>query len=43
MLQDEGVSVDFINLRWAKPLDADTILDAARRTAPTDRDGRGRR
>ncbi len=31
-LQAEGVSVNFINLRWAKPLDAELILDAARRT-----------
>jgi 1-deoxy-D-xylulose-5-phosphate synthase len=31
-LQKEGISVEFINLRWAKPLDADTILEAARRT-----------
>lgn len=31
-LQQEGISVEFINLRWAKPLDADAILDAARRT-----------
>jgi 1-deoxy-D-xylulose-5-phosphate synthase len=31
-LQSEGISVEFINLRWAKPLDAETILDAARRT-----------
>ena len=32
MLQEEGVSVEFVNLRWAKPLDAATILDVARRT-----------
>ncbi|HLK58390.1 MAG TPA: 1-deoxy-D-xylulose-5-phosphate synthase [Chthonomonadaceae bacterium] len=32
MLQKEGVRVEFINLRWAKPLDAETILDVARRT-----------
>ena len=32
MLEDEGVSVEFINLRWAKPLDSAAILDAARRT-----------
>jgi len=32
MLQDEGISVDFINLRWAKPLDSAAILDVARRT-----------
>jgi 1-deoxy-D-xylulose-5-phosphate synthase len=31
-LEEEGVSVEFINLRWAKPLDAETILAAARRT-----------
>ena len=31
-LQSEGISVEFINLRWAKPLDAETILDSARRT-----------
>ena len=31
-LQAEGISVEFINLRWAKPLDAEVILDAARRT-----------
>jgi 1-deoxy-D-xylulose-5-phosphate synthase len=31
-LEAEGVSVDFINLRWAKPLDEAAILDAARRT-----------
>ena len=31
-LQAEGVSVDFVNLRWAKPLDKQVILDAARRT-----------
>jgi 1-deoxy-D-xylulose-5-phosphate synthase len=32
MLQEEDVSVEFVNLRWAKPLDAKTILDAAQRT-----------
>ncbi len=32
ILESEGVSVDFINLRWAKPLDAEMILDTARRT-----------
>ena len=31
-LQSEGVSVEFINLRWAKQLDEAAILDAARRT-----------
>lgn len=31
-LQSEGVSVEFVNLRWAKPLDEATILDVARRT-----------
>lgn len=31
-LQGEGVSVEFVNLRWAKPLDEATILDVARRT-----------
>ena len=31
-LEAEGVSVHFVNLRWAKPLDKDVILDAARRT-----------
>ncbi len=31
-LVGEGVGVDFINLRWAKPLDVDAILRAARRT-----------
>ena len=31
-LEAEGISVDFINLRWAKPLDEAAILDAARRT-----------
>lgn len=32
ILDSEGVSVEFINLRWAKPLDKEVILDAARRT-----------
>ena len=32
MLQEEGVDVEFINLRWAKPLDSAAILDVARRT-----------
>ncbi len=32
MLQQEGVSVNMVNLRWAKPLDKQTILDAAQRT-----------
>jgi 1-deoxy-D-xylulose-5-phosphate synthase len=32
MLQVEGVSVECVNLRWAKPLDAETVLDVARRT-----------
>jgi 1-deoxy-D-xylulose-5-phosphate synthase len=32
MLRDEGVSVEFVNLRWAKPLDKETILAVARRT-----------
>lgn len=31
-LQDEGVSVAFVNLRWAKPLDEETILTIAHRT-----------
>ena len=31
-LQSEGVSVEFVNLRFAKPLDAATILDVARKT-----------
>ena len=31
-LQAEGISVDFINLRWARPLDKEMILDSARRT-----------
>ena len=31
-LQSEGIRVDFINLRWARPLDKDMILDSARRT-----------
>lgn len=31
-LQSEGVSVELVNLRWAKPLDEETILDVARRT-----------
>ena len=31
-LQAEGVSVHFVNLRWAKPLDKQVIVDAARRT-----------
>jgi 1-deoxy-D-xylulose-5-phosphate synthase len=31
-LQAEGISVEFVNLRWAKPLDEQTILDVARRT-----------
>ena len=31
-LQEEGVSVQMINLRWAKPLDEAVVLDAARRT-----------
>ena len=31
-LQAEGINVDFVNLRWAKPLDKDMILDSARRT-----------
>ena len=31
-LRAEGVSVEFINLRWAKHLDEAAILDAARRT-----------
>ena len=31
-LQAEGVSVEFVNLRWTKPLDKETILDVARRT-----------
>ena len=32
MLNDEGVHAGFINLRWAKPLDTEAILEAARRT-----------
>jgi 1-deoxy-D-xylulose-5-phosphate synthase len=32
MLQGEGIGVEFVNLRWAKPLDSATILDVARRT-----------
>jgi 1-deoxy-D-xylulose-5-phosphate synthase len=32
MLRDEGVSVEFVNLRWAKPLDKETVLAVARRT-----------
>lgn len=32
ILEAEGISVEFINLRWAKPLDKDAILEAARRT-----------
>ncbi|HZO89825.1 MAG TPA: 1-deoxy-D-xylulose-5-phosphate synthase [Chthonomonadaceae bacterium] len=32
MLRQEGVSVELINLRWAKPLDEETILEVARRT-----------
>jgi 1-deoxy-D-xylulose-5-phosphate synthase len=31
-LEAEGISVEFINLRWAKPLDESAILEAARRT-----------
>ncbi len=31
-LQREGVDVNLINLRWAKPLDREAILNAARRT-----------
>lgn len=31
-LRGEGVQVEFVNLRWAKPLDKRTILDVARRT-----------
>ena len=31
-LQSEGVGVEFVNLRWGKPLDAEVILNAARRT-----------
>lgn len=31
-LQAEGISVEFVNLRWAKPLDEAAILDAARKT-----------
>ncbi len=31
-LQSEGISVDFVNLRWARPLDKEMILDSARRT-----------
>jgi len=31
-LANEGISVEFVNLRWAKPLDEATILDAARKT-----------
>jgi 1-deoxy-D-xylulose-5-phosphate synthase len=31
-LESEGIAVDFINLRWAKPLDQEMILDTARRT-----------
>jgi 1-deoxy-D-xylulose-5-phosphate synthase len=31
-LEAEGVSVEFINLRWAKPLDEAAILAAARKT-----------
>ncbi len=32
ILHAEGIHAEFINLRWAKPLDAATILEAARRT-----------
>ena len=32
MEAEHGVSAQVINARWAKPLDADVILDAARRT-----------
>jgi 1-deoxy-D-xylulose-5-phosphate synthase len=32
MLRSEGINVDLINLRWAKPLDVDAILTSARRT-----------
>lgn len=32
MLQTEGLGVEFVNLRWAKPLDSATILEVARRT-----------
>jgi 1-deoxy-D-xylulose-5-phosphate synthase len=32
ILQSEGVDVNLINLRWAKPLDREAILNAARRT-----------
>ncbi len=31
-LQAEGISVEFVNLRWGKPLDEAVILDSARRT-----------
>ena len=31
-LQSEGIGVEFVNLRWGKPLDEAVILDAARRT-----------
>ena len=31
-LAEEGIHVDFINLRWAKPLDDDAILESVRRT-----------
>lgn len=31
-LREEGIHVECINLRWAKPLDSATILDVARRT-----------
>ncbi|HZP83985.1 MAG TPA: 1-deoxy-D-xylulose-5-phosphate synthase [Chthonomonadaceae bacterium] len=31
-LREEGIDVAFVNLRWAKPLDAETILKVARRT-----------
>ena len=32
ILESEGISVHFVNLRWAKPLDKEVVLDAARRT-----------
>ncbi len=31
-LELEGISVDFVNVRWAKPLDEATLLDSARKT-----------
>lgn len=32
MLQEEGIDVHFLNMRWAKPLDEEAVIEAARRT-----------